>query len=79
MEVYKDIDNDSGVASFKIDNDSIIVKFKESNKFGHNTYKYSCRKAGISNVEQMKRLAVLGDGLNAFINQNVRKDYDSRW
>jgi len=79
MEIYKDIDNDSGVASFEIDDDSITVKFKEANKLGHTTYKYSNRKAETNNIEQMKKLAILGDGLNAFINKNVRKEYDSRW
>lgn len=79
MEIYKDIDKDSGVKSFKIENDNITVKFKSPNKLGHTTYKYSYKKAGIQNVEEMKKLAMQGDGLNAFINQNVRKEYDSRW
>lgn len=68
MEKYKDINGDSGVEGYIIGEDYIVVKFTKTAK----TYKYSYSSAGTSNVEKMKVLARKGDGLNAFINTNVK-------
>jgi hypothetical protein len=70
MIPYKDINCDSGVEAYEYGNDYIIVLFKD----GKN-YKYTCQSAGAHNVEKMKLLAERGDGLNFFINKNVRKEY----
>ena len=69
---YKDNDGDSNVESYEIGADYIAVKFNGTAKI----YTYSYRKAGVTNVEIMKRLAVSGDGLNAFINTNCKYLYD---
>ena len=73
MERYKDIDGDSGVAEFENGPDFIRVKFNDGS-----IYIYTYTSAGTSNIEQMKRLAIAGDGLNAFINSNVRKAYSRK-
>lgn len=70
MERYKDIDGDSGVAAYEIGTDYIRVQFKDNS-----VYLYTYASAGSNNIEQMKRLAEAGDGLNAFINKNVKKRY----
>ena len=70
MEQYRNIDGDSGIAEFEIGPDYIRVKF-----IGGSVYLYTYVSAGSQNIEQMKRLAVAGNGLNAFINKNVRKSY----
>ena len=70
MERYRDIDNDSGVARYEIGSDYIRVQFEDGS-----VYLYTYTSAGSSNIEEMKRLAATGDGLNAFINRNVRKRY----
>lgn len=70
MERYRDIDGDSGVAEYELGTDYIRVKFKDGS-----VYLYTYASAGSSYIEEMKRLAVIGDGLNAFINKNVRKRY----
>ncbi len=72
MEKYKDINGDSGVDSYTIGDDYIDVKFEKTSK----VYRYSNRNAGKNNVEEMKRLAKLGDGLNSFINIKVKYLYD---
>ncbi len=72
MQKYRDIDNDSGVDSFDIGEDSIIVKFIGATKL----YVYSYRTAGALHVEAMKRLALAGDGLNAYINAHVKYKYE---
>lgn len=70
MERYKDIDGDSGVAAYEIGTDYIRVQFSDNS-----VYLYTYTSAGANNIEQMKKLAASGDGLNAFINKNVRKKY----
>jgi hypothetical protein len=39
-------------------------------------YRYSYESAGRENVEEMKRLAVQGHGLNSFINRRVKYLYE---
>lgn len=70
MRIYKDIDGDSGVSAYEYGNDFIKVQFSSGA-----VYTYSYQSAGASNIEQMKKLADAGDGLNAFINTQVRKLY----
>ena len=73
MQRYSDIDRDSGVREFEIHDTSIIICFSGSRK----TYTYSYQSAGKYHIEQMKRLALAGEGLNAYINKNV-KDKSAR-
>ncbi len=72
MEIYTDIDRDSGVHGYEINDTSITVYFKGNSK----PYTYSHLKAGQYHVENMKRLARSGDGLNEYINDHVKKAYD---
>jgi hypothetical protein len=73
MEPYRDVDGDSGVTEYEINPDSIRVAFRNGA-----VYLYTVASAGSGNIEQMKRLARSGDGLNAFINKHVRKRYARR-
>jgi hypothetical protein len=67
MQSYRDWDNDSGIVAYEIGEDFIIVQFRS----GRETfYKYSCGSAGFQHVNEMKRLAQQGDGLNAYIIDN---------
>lgn len=70
MERYRNVDGDSGVAAYEIGSDFIRVQFTTGA-----VYLYNYASAGAANIEQMKRLAAAGDGLNAFINKNVRTSY----
>lgn len=78
MQLYKNLSGQSGVIAYEIGNDSIDVKFREISKDGSSTYKYSRSHTGLHHVEQMKRLATAGLGLNSYINKNVRKLYASK-
>ncbi|MFA7084243.1 MAG: hypothetical protein WC141_06900 [Arcobacteraceae bacterium] len=73
MIKYKDINGDSGVLGFEISDDRIIVEFK-----GGSLYLYSNASAGQIHIEKMKVLAQNGDGLNSYINKNVRTKYEKR-
>ncbi|WP_445737353.1 hypothetical protein [Mariniflexile sp.] len=72
MERYRNSGGDSGVSSYEIGSDYIIVKFSGTAR----TYRYSHRKAGQIHVENLKRLAQNGSGLNSYINQFVKFKYD---
>lgn len=72
MERYRNSGGDSGVSSFEIGIDYISVRFSGSMR----TYRYSYRKAGQHHVENMKRLARSGSGLNSYINRYVKNLYD---
>ena len=71
MERYKNLSNDSSVREYAIGVDYIDIKFTTGP-----IYRYSYSSAGRDNVEQMKKLAKLGDGLGSFIQLNVRYKYE---
>lgn len=66
----KDIDGDSGVTAYEYGSDYIRVQFSTGA-----IYLYTYQSAGSHNIEHMKALARNGNGLNAYINTNVRKMY----
>ena len=70
MERYANLGGDSGVVGYEIGNDFIRVQFSDGS-----IYLYTYASAGANNIEQMRKLARNGQGLNAFINKNVRKAY----
>jgi hypothetical protein len=70
MESYANYGGNSGVAAYATASDSITVRFKDGS-----VYLYNDRIAGASNISYMKVLANQGQGLNSFINTNVRKQY----
>lgn len=73
MEIYKNINGDSGVYGYEIGNDYIWVQFSTGAQ-----YQYTYQSAGVNNIEHMKMLAIKGSGLNAFINKVVKNHYARR-
>ncbi len=71
---YADWSGFSRVRFYEIGQDYIDVQFADGS-----IYRYSDESAGRSNVEQMKQLALNGEGLLSFINKNVRFDYAGKW
>ena len=75
MITYTDVDHDSNVEAYEVFEERIVVKFKSGkNQF----YEYTYSSAGSTSVEQMKILALVGEGLNSFISTN-RPAYLSKW
>ena len=70
MEFYRNTHGNSGVSAFEVGNDFIIVRFA---KGGMYLYNYS--KTGFYHVNNMIRLARTGNGLNGYINLNVKYSY----
>lgn len=72
MTNYGNYSGNSNVESFEIGSDYIDVRFNGTAKI----YRYSYRVAGRAEVEEMKKLAIQGKGLNGYINSNVKFKYD---
>ncbi len=73
MERYTNRGGDSNVFAYEIEQSSIKVQFRDGA-----VYLYTSQSAGAANLEQMKRLANAGQGLNSFIGRVVRKGYASK-
>ena len=69
---YKNFSGKSNVYAYEYGIDYIKVQFSNANS---SVYVYTYQSAGRDNVEQMKILAVRGNGLNSFIQQYVRYLY----
>ncbi len=76
---YKNLSGQSNVSQYELGADFIIVKFMTKGKDGCDTYKYTYSSTGRENVEEMKKLALAGQGLNSFIGRVVRKGYEMKW
>ncbi len=68
MKRYKNLAGDSKVIAYEYGSDFIRVQFRDNS-----VYRYTYESAGNVNIEQMKKLANAGHGLNSFINTHVRK------
>ncbi len=73
MTRYRNLSGNSGVYAYESGNDNIVVQFNDGA-----TYLYNYSIPGSSDVENMKRLALNGSGLNSYISTNVRKRYASK-
>lgn len=73
MDRYANCGGDSNVVGYEIELSSIKVQFADGS-----VYLYTTQSAGSQNLEQMKRLATAGQGLNSFINRAARKGYASK-
>ncbi len=76
MTPYKNISGDSGVESYAINETSIHVRFKYGERCN---YLYDHVSPGADEVKEMKKLAVQGRGLSAFIATTVGSRFSKRW
>ncbi len=70
---YENLGGNSGVTAYQIGTDFIRVQF-----YNGAIYRYTYESAGHVKIERMKRLAKTGQGLNGYINRNVKYDYAER-
>jgi len=70
---YANKGGNSGIYAYEIQDDGIIVQFSSNAK-----YLYNYSSAGASKIEEMKRLATKGKGLNSYIMENVKKVFASK-
>jgi hypothetical protein len=74
--MYKNISGKSGVRSYSLSSDSITVTFQSGL-----SYQYTIDTIGAGLLNEMKKLATAGEGLNRFINSNkvVKNGYVKKW
>lgn len=72
---YLDLDHDSGIVAYEYGESSILIRFKDGA-----TYEYTSGGVGSHHLENMKRLADAGEGLNAYINTHheIRNGYSRK-
>lgn len=70
---YSNLGGNSGVDSYDVGEDWILVKFSTGSK-----YLYTTKSTSLANIEQMKRYAHEGKGLNSFIMRTLKTDYAGR-
>jgi hypothetical protein len=73
MIAYKNLGGDSGVSAYNILESSIEVRFRDGM-----IYLYTYQSAGREMIENMKRLATAGTGLNSYISRTVKKRFSSK-
>ena len=75
MKIYRNINGDSGVAKYEYGSDLIKVRFKRGG-----TYEYRASVIGHRHLDEMKKFADNGRGLNTYINENpkVRTGYSPK-
>lgn len=72
IQPYADIDRDSNVRAFELGPTWIDVYFHGEPK----PYRYSHSSCGSYHCEQLKVLALSGDGLNSYIMRNIKYGYE---
>jgi hypothetical protein len=70
MERYKNLGGDSNVAAYEIGDGEITVQFGD-----RSIYLYTNQSAGSASINEMRRLARAGQGLNSYIGRVVGKGY----
>jgi hypothetical protein len=70
MQRYANLGLTSGIRSFQTGSNLIDVQFSDSA-----IYRYTYASTGSGNIEQMKMLALSGQGLNSFISRYIKKNY----
>ena len=73
MALYQNEGGDSGIRSYQILPTCIIITFSTNV-----SYEYTYQSVGSNNIETMKSLAIQGEGLNSFINKNVKFKYSRK-
>lgn len=73
MENYENRNNNSGIKRYECGDDFIRVRFSNGTQ-----YLYTWKSTGKENIEQMKKLAKAGSGLNTFINIHVRNNFENK-
>lgn len=74
MKTYKNLSGDSGVVAYEVGEKYIKIKF--DGETGIYTFNY--KRPGRALVEQMKAMALKGQGLGTFITEKVGANFDSK-
>ena len=73
MTKYKNLSGESGIISYETGSDFIRIQFEDKG-----IYLYTEDSSGAEHIAKMKELAEKGRGLNTYINQHVRGNYEKK-
>ena len=73
MTKYKNLNGESGIIAYEIGSDFIRLQFEDKE-----IYRYTEDSTGAEHIAKMKELAEKGRGLNTYVNQHVRKNYETK-
>jgi hypothetical protein len=68
MKCYENRSRKSPIVAYELEENSITIKFIDGS-----VYLYTYDNAGNANVEQMKKYAGIGHGLNGFLSRFLKK------
>lgn len=68
MKLYENRSRTSPVVAYEFGDDSITIKYIDGS-----VYLYTYASAGNANVEQLKKYALVGHGLNGFLTRFISK------
>ena len=74
MQIYKNLGGKSNIVAYSIGENYIDVQFRDNS-----IYRYSYGSAGVAKVEQMKKLAIQGVGLNSYIMRQAKRNYEFKY
>lgn len=69
MQKYKNLGGNSSIQGYEFKPDGIEVYYSNG------AYLYNFERPGQVHIENMKKLAEIGKGLNSYIQTHVRKNY----
>ena len=73
MTPYENSNGSSGIVAYEIQREAVVVEFRHGGK-----YLYDYDTTGRELVEEMKVLALEGQGLATYINRNVRARFAAK-
>ena len=73
MTKYKNLSGESGIMSYELGSDFIRIQFEDKE-----IYLYTENSTGAEHIAKMKELAEKGRGLNTYINQHVRGNFEKK-
>lgn len=73
---YQNLSMQSNVAAFEIGPDSITVEFRSGK---HRFYVYNSVRPGVAAVEELKRRALAGRGLNSYISSTIKTAFANKY
>lgn len=69
------VNRENGVSEYAILDNGIVLKYHDRPHY----YLYTFVKPGKRDVKQMIKKAEKGEGLNSYVNKNVRDNYSDKW
>ncbi len=74
MKCYKNLSGNSRITAYQLGHGEITIRYADGA-----CYLYTIESTGAVNINEMHCLAMIGIGLNSFINRIVKKNYAKKF